>query len=405
MSALLRPPSTRAGAALVLLGAALVTTGLLLPRGSGGGVLVPAAVAAGCVALVGAATSRRRRLPGARRWRRRRTVPTPEVGTRRPRAAVVYNPSKVPDLPAHRDRVERFMAGIGWDRPLWMRTIRDDPGAELYQRALREEVDVVLVAGGDGTVMAAVTALAGQRTPLAVLPVGTGNLLARNLGIPLDDEATALHIAVHGVDRAIDVGAVDGRKFAVMAGLGLDAAVVRDAPEALKRRVGWPAYAVSLGRHLRGRGIRVKVVVDDGEPMHRRVRTVVVGNVGKLQAGIPLMPEAVADDGVLDVVLIAPAGWLDWARVVARVLSRGRRPDRRVERLRGRHVLIEASSPQPRQLDGDLIEDGRTMDISVEPRSLWVRVPRRPRPVSRGRPGSGPATPPRPGTARRPATR
>ncbi|HSR22957.1 MAG TPA: diacylglycerol kinase family protein [Candidatus Eisenbacteria bacterium] len=291
------------------------------------------------------------------------------------RAAVVYNPTKVPDFPGLKERVEAYMGRAGWAAPLWLETTVDDPGIGMCQRAVHDGCDVVFVCGGDGTVMAAVTALAGCEVPMAILPAGTGNLLARNMGLPLDDEAAALRIGMGSTERRIDVAAVEDRKFAVMAGLGFDAAMMRDAPEGLKKAVGWPAYVVSATKHLRGRGIRVKVTLDDGEPLHRRVRTVVVGNVGKLQAGIPLMPDAEPDDGILDVVLIAPRGVVDWARVAGRVMARKRTPDRRMERFRARHVVIEASRPEPRQLDGDLIDDGTTMDIRVEPAALTLRVP------------------------------
>jgi len=223
--------------------------------------------------------------------------------------------------------------------------------------------------------MAAVTALAGGDVPMAILPAGTGNLLARNLDLPINDEEACLDIATSGRLRSIDVASVDDdRKFAVMAGLGFDAAIMRDAPEGLKKAVGWPAYIVSAAKHLRGRGIRVTITVDDGQPLHRRVRTVVVGNVGKLQGNIPLLPDAEPDDGILDVVVIATRNVLDWARVTGRVVRRAHVPDRRMERFTGTHVLVEASHRQPRQLDGDVIEDGRSMDIRIEPGALKVMV-------------------------------
>lgn len=290
------------------------------------------------------------------------------------RAAVVYNPLKVPDLADMTERVEAFMSRNGWAEPLWLETTQDDPGVGMCERAVHDECDVVFVCGGDGTVMAAVTALAGCGMPLAILPAGTGNLLARNLDLPLNDEEEALRIGISGRTKEIDVAAVEDRKFAVMAGLGFDAAIMRDAPEGLKKKVGWPAYVVSAGKHLRGRGIRVTLTVDDGTPMHRRVRTVVVGNVGKLQGNIPLLPDAEPDDGYLDVVVIAPRNVIDWMRVTGRVVRRAHVPDRRMERFRAKHVLIEASRSQPRQLDGDVIEDGRTMDIRIEPKALKVRV-------------------------------
>jgi len=291
------------------------------------------------------------------------------------RAAVIHNPTKVTDLPALKERVEPAMSKAGWDQPLWLETTQDDPGVGMARQAVEEGCDVVFVAGGDGTVMAVATGLAGTEVPLAILPTGTGNLLARNLDLPFTDEAACLQIGLSGRTRAIDVGAVEDRKFVVMAGLGFDAAMMRDAPEGLKKKVGWPAYVVSATKHLRGRGIRVVLTLDDGEPVHRRVRTVVIGNVGKLQGNIPLLPDAVPDDGVLDIVVISIRNVLDWVRVGSRVVRRAHVPDRRMERFTAKHVLVEASHSQPRQLDGDVIDDGRRLDIQVEAGALLVKVP------------------------------
>ena len=245
----------------------------------------------------------------------------------------------------------------------------------MCERAVHDECDVVFVCGGDGTVMAAVTAMAGCDVPLAVLPAGTGNLLARNLDLPLDDEEEALRIGIDGRTMQLDVGVVDDRKFAVMAGLGFDAAMMRDAPRASRRPSG-------------GRPIscpRPSICVDGasgsrspsttGTPTDRRVRTVMVGNVGKLQGGIPLLPDAKPDDGLLDVVLIAPRHLGDWLRVAGRVIRRADVPDRKMERFRGHHIKVEATRMQPRQLDGDVIENGRTLDIHVEAGALMLRVP------------------------------
>jgi YegS/Rv2252/BmrU family lipid kinase len=290
------------------------------------------------------------------------------------RAAVVFNPTKVTDLDALKKRVEPFMASNGWEPPLWLETTADDPGIGMCRQAVDEGCDVVFVAGGDGTVMAAATAMASSGVPMAILPVGTGNLLARNLDLPLNDETACLRIGIAGRDRAIDVAGVADRKFVVMAGLGFDAAIMRDAPEGLKKAVGWPAYVVSATKHLRGRGMRVTITLDDGTPLQRRVRTVVVGNVGKLQGNIPLLPDAKPDDGVLDIVVISIRNVLDWIRVGGRVMRRADVPDRRMERFTAKHVVIEASHTQPRQLDGDVIEPGKVMDIRIEPGALTVRV-------------------------------
>jgi YegS/Rv2252/BmrU family lipid kinase len=291
------------------------------------------------------------------------------------RAAFVVNPTRITS-PGLRQRAETFMSRVGWEPPLWLETTEEDPGVGMCKQAVDEGCTVVFVCGGDGTVMAGATALAGSDVPMAIVPLGTGNLLARNLGLPLDNEGAALRIGVHGATRQVDVGAVEGKRFVVMAGLGFDAAIMRDAPEKLKKTVGWPAYVVSGVKHMRGRRISVTITIDDGEPIERHVRTVLVGNVGRLQGGLLLLPDARPDDGVLDIAVLAPRNAMDWARLTRRVVRRKDVPDRRMERFRGKHIVIEASRPQPRQLDGDLIADAQTMDIQIEAGALAVRVPR-----------------------------
>jgi YegS/Rv2252/BmrU family lipid kinase len=351
-----------------------------MPAGRAAGPLLTDAttiVLVVAVALLLAVVATVLALPAWRRARRRGRAPQPRTtpdGGVPPRAAVVYNPNRV-DFAAFRARVEAYLQVHGWAEPVWLPTTADDPGVGMCEHAVAAGVDLVFVCGGDGTIMAAATALAGSGVPMAVVPVGTGNLLARNLEIPLNDEQEALRIGVFGRTAAIDVGNVEGRRFVVMAGLGFDAAMVRDAPEGLKRTLGWPAYVVSGARHLRGRGIKVAICLDDDPPLRRRVRTVVVGNVGRLQVGIPLLPDARPDDGILDVVVIAPRTVVDWARVSGRVVRRRNVPDRRMERFRAKRVRIEASRPEARQLDGDVIEDSRTMEIVIEPKALLVKLP------------------------------
>src|SRR5690606_12427062 len=193
---------------------------------------------------------------------------------------------------------------------LWLETTVDDPGYAMTRKALAENADLVIAAGGDGTVRAVSSELAGTGVPLGVVPVGTGNLLARNLGIPLVT-ATAIRVALGGGGVRIDVVRVFGdglptERFVVMAGLGLDAAVVGEATANLKARLGWPAYLVSLARNLSFPAVRVDISVDGRRPVRHLARMVVVGNVGTLHAGLPLLPDAKPDDGRLDVVVVAP---------------------------------------------------------------------------------------------------
>jgi diacylglycerol kinase family enzyme len=214
-----------------------------------------------------------------------------------------------------------------------------------------------------------------------VVPAGTGNLLARNLALPLYLNA-AVEVALNGQDRAIDLVRISGdgigedEHFLVMAGMGFDAAIMEGANDQIKAKVGWLAYVVSAFRNLMFPAVRVDVSVDDGEVTRHRARTIVVGNVGFLQAGLPLLPDATLDDGVIDVVLINPARFLSWLRVVYRVIGRGRKLDETVNRMTGRKVVITAHHETPRQIDGDAIGAGTEIICECLPGKLLVRVPR-----------------------------
>ncbi|MGH3343489.1 MAG: diacylglycerol/lipid kinase family protein [Carbonactinosporaceae bacterium] len=294
------------------------------------------------------------------------------------RAAIVLNPTKVADVAAYRARIAAEIAALGWKPPLWYETTEDESGRQLAEEAVRRGADVVYACGGDGTVMACVAALAGTGVPLAVLPTGTGNLLARNLALPADPRH-AVRVGVTGVDRRIDVGRVrepsGDLRFAVMAGIGFDAAMVADTVEPLKRRLGWTAYAVAGLRHLSDRRMQVCIRLDDEPPIKLRARAVIVGNVGRLRAGLQLIPDARPDDGLLDVVVLAPRGLPDWVRVGVRVLARRHGGDSRIAHFQARQVSIVADREEPRQLDGELIDRGTTLDITTEPGALLVRVP------------------------------
>jgi len=301
-----------------------------------------------------------------------------EPGRPAPRFAVIVNPVHVAQPETWRNSVDAAAAQWGWREPLWFETRADDPGVGMCAEALAAQVDMVLAAGGDGTVRVICAELAGTGVAVGIVPLGTGNLLARNLGLPLHP-AEAVETALCGKDRVVDVVQVQGDElprtcFTVMAGLGFDAAIMAGAPDQLKARMGWPAYVVSALRQVRHPATWVEVSVDDAAPIRRKVRTVVVGNVGSLQAGIPLLPDALIDDGRLDVVVIAPQRTVGWLRLVLRVLRRARRTDERLDRMTGHGVRIRADKPLLRQLDGDPVGEGLELNAEVLPGALIVRV-------------------------------
>jgi diacylglycerol kinase family enzyme/membrane-associated phospholipid phosphatase len=307
--------------------------------------------------------------------------PMPSTLPRTRQLAVILNPIKVEDTAAFRALVNARAAQLGWSEPAWYETTIADPGRSMAHDAALNGAELVVVCGGDGTVRTVCAELAGTGIPVGVVPAGTGNLLARNLALPLYLNA-AVDVALNGQDRAIDLVRIAGdliepdEHFLVMAGMGFDAAIMEGANEQLKAKVGWLAYVVAGFRNLMFPAIRVDISVDDEPFVRHRARTIVVGNVGFLQAGLPLLPDATIDDGRIDVVLINPARFLSWLLVVARVISRGRKTDATVNRMTGRKVVVRAAHDTPRQVDGDAIGAGRELICECLPGKLLVRVPR-----------------------------
>ncbi|HEY0532117.1 MAG TPA: diacylglycerol kinase family protein [Actinoplanes sp.] len=283
------------------------------------------------------------------------------------------NPVKVTDLDLLRRTIEEGLATAGWPMPAWFETTKEDPGRGQAEAAVRDGAELVFACGGDGTVTAVVTALAGTDVALAVLPAGTGNLLASNLGLS-GDPATGVQVALDGGRRRIDVGTVEDRCFVVMAGMGFDAQMLEGTSETAKKAVGWPAYVVGALKHLRDRPMRARIRLDDGPPMPRRPRSVIVGNVGRLQGGIRLLSKAEPDDGKLDVAILSPSNLGHWVSLgLGIVLRRPRKP--LMETYTAERVTVVSNQRQSRQIDGDLIEPGRTLKVGLKRRALLLCVP------------------------------
>lgn len=296
-----------------------------------------------------------------------------------PRCAVIYNPAKVTDWATFRRVVEFELTNRGYRRTLWLETSVEDPGRGLAQQALDAKVDLVIAAGGDGTVRTVSSALAGTGMPFGVVAAGTGNLLARNLGLPLD-ETDAVRVALDGRTTAIDLVQItvdDGEPehFAVMAGMGIDAAILGGTDANLKRTVGSAAYFVSAAQHVNHPPMQARIRVDDGKEFTRRALVLVVGNVGFLQGGIPLLPEAKPDDGLLDLLIASPKNWRDKVSLTAKVLTRQDRKADPLDRITARKVEISIDGEEEYQLDGDTIGSCRRVVFEVVPGALALQMP------------------------------
>lgn len=315
------------------------------------------------------------------------------------RAALIYYPGRV-DLAALQREVLAIVETGGWEPPLYLPTEADEHGREQTLRALAQNATHIVVAGGDGTVREVAATLAETKSDatLGIIPSGTGNVLARNLKLNLTDPRACLRQALLGNRHPIDLGlarviAADGQRrehrFAVMAGLGLDAQIMQATDSKRKRQLGWVAYIEGGFKSLPLRYERMAVSIDSGEPRTLRVLTLLIGNAGWLPGHIGLMPDASLDDGQLDLAAIGPRRIWDWIDFWGRVTwgNRALRPTRigrklleatanikTLENLRGRKVRVTPGHPVHLQLDGDAFGQVLEVEFEVLPRAISVRV-------------------------------
>nr|WP_144018577.1 diacylglycerol kinase family protein [Demequina sp. NBRC 110051] len=310
---------------------------------------------------------------------------------------IVWNPAKT----SKEDLGEALAEAIGdgeAPRVSWYETSVEDPGRGQAQEALDAGADVVVAAGGDGTVRAVAECLADTETEsaLGIVPMGTGNLLSRNLEVPLNSLPDAFAAALGGDTRTVDLawaqadcGDGDVRlAFTVMAGIGIDAHMITETDEDLKGKVGWLAYVESLGRAVSASDIiAMGLAVDGGETERHQAHTLIVGNCGLLTGGVTLLPDATPDDGELDMLVLSAdgvSGWLDtlrsmvWDNGLKRLVGASDKAEssESVDHRRLTEVVVDLEQPRMLELDGDEVGETARITFSVQPAALQVRVPR-----------------------------
>ena len=291
---------------------------------------------------------------------------------------VVLNPSKFDDPEAAKALITQECRAYGWRPPVYLETTVEDSGRGQARQALELAADVVMTCGGDGTVRLVAQELAGTGVPLGILPAGTGNLLARNLGVPLNDVSGAVRVALNGNTRPVDLGWVrfdegDEQPFLVMTGMGFDGEIMAGAHRELKQKMGAVAYVAAGARRLNGHRTRTRIAVDDTVG-NRQVRSVIVGNCGKLQAGIELMPEAQIDDGRLDIMALSPRGVVGWGAVSLALLTKRHHGHTPVEHAQGQQIDVWSQKALSAQVDGDPVGEAIRLQARVDRHALRVRV-------------------------------
>ena len=236
--------------------------------------------------------------------------------------------------------MEESLQREGWGNTLWLETSAEDPGRAMTRQAVEEQVDLVVGAGGDGTIRYVADGLAHTGIPMGLVPAGTGNLLARNLDLPLE-EVDAINVALGGEVRLIDLVriTVDDRApehFAVMAGIGVDAMIMDETDEDLKDKVGSAAYFVAAAKALGRLPVRLTVQLDSNRPVRRHAMLCVIGNVGTLRGNLTLIPGASPDDGLLDLYIASPRRFRHWVKVALRLITRRAKKDDQVDQRMGK---------------------------------------------------------------------
>jgi diacylglycerol kinase (ATP) len=270
--------------------------------------------------------------------------------------------------------LRQALADAGVTAPLWFEVPKSKKAPPMARRAVEKGADLVFVWGGDGLVQRCIDALAGTGVTVAILPAGTANLLASNLGVP-EDLAEAVRIGLHGRRRALDLGVVNGEHFAVMAGTGFDALMIRDADSGLKDKVGRLAYVTTGWRHLRVEPVGMRVDVDGHRWFEGDATCALIGNVGTIMGGVTAFDDAEPDDGWLEIGMVTAEGPVQWARVFARMaLSRSERSPF-VQTTRGMKVDIRLDRKMPYELDGGDRNPTKKLKVRVEPAAITVCVP------------------------------
>ena len=283
--------------------------------------------------------------------------------------AVVLNPVGASELEGD---IREALRKRGVDAN-WLETTEEDPGTGQARKAVEAGADVVIACGGDGTVRAVLESLVDTDAALAIVPAGTGNLLARNLDIP-QDAAEAVEVALAGHTRQIDVGYSNGEAFAVMAGAGLDATIMRDTSSEAKDRFGSLAYVKTALEHLNDDRMHATVEIGPRQVFAGPVATVLAANHGRLQGGVDLFPESSAADGTLDVMAISASSIGSWLRSAWAIVTRSE-PASLLHRFTGSDIVVTLDQATPYELDGEERPETTQLEFTVKRRALNVCVP------------------------------
>jgi diacylglycerol kinase (ATP) len=272
------------------------------------------------------------------------------------------------------DELRSTLAHQGVVEPLWFEVPKSRKAPERARQAVEEGADLIFVWGGDGMVQRCVDALADTGVAIAIIPAGTANLFATNIGIPRS-LAQAVEIGLYGNRHTFDLGRINGERFAVMAGAGFDAKMIRDADGGLKDKAGRLAYVWTGARNLNTERVRMQVRVDGVDWFDGPASCLLLANIGTLSGGLTAFPDAQPDDGVLEVGVVTAKGPVQWSRVIARMAAGRLNGSKFTRQTTARKIDVRLARKLPYELDGGDRNATKRLKIRVEAAAITVCVP------------------------------
>lgn len=271
-------------------------------------------------------------------------------------------------------RLRDVLTEQGITDPIWLEVPKSRKVPARVKEAIKLGADLIFIWGGDGSVQRCIDAAVGAPVTLAILPAGTANLLANNLGIPIDLEQ-AVDVGLHGNNHTIDVGKINGEHFAVMAGIGFDALMIRDTDTEMKDRFGRAAYIWTGARHIHSTPVRTEVRIDGHTWFDDKASCVLIANVGSIGGGVTAFDHASPDDGKLDVAVMTANGVWQWLRTLTRASVGHADKSPLVQMTQATKITVETRKRLPYELDGGARPKTNKLRVHVVAHAVTIRVP------------------------------
>jgi diacylglycerol kinase (ATP) len=287
-------------------------------------------------------------------------------------ALIIFNPvSGQGDSAERKEQIVQLASDIGWQGRL-IETTRERTATSIAKRAITAGTKHIVVCGGDGTILETLQGAFQKHVAIGVVPLGTGNLFAQNLDLPLDIKE-ALLVAFLGKVKKIDLGKANGTFFSIMAGIGLDAHIMKSAPRKLKDKFGFLAYVFSAAKNIQRRAGNYHVIIDGTKEYTVHAKSIMIANMGEIQGGIRAVPRAHPQSGQLRVGIIHATSWHHWVNLAINAIKGNVNKSPHYTLLQGKHIAIQTlNGAKPYQCDGNYFPSTEKLTIDIYPASVSV---------------------------------